>query len=645
MFAAGATVSVADDVAAYLVGAGLATFEDTQPGIEESDDLYDWGVSPAASATSNTLTLKAALMRGGTLRLQQPGTYLLNDTLVIRSNTTLELGPRVILKQTPGTHKAMLVNAAFSTRATMASITIAWTSTLEASVTWTAHGLVADDAIWVRGANQPVYNNVHRVLRVTDANTVVIALPYLPTTTATGTILAKKCDSNIHTIGGTFDYDYANNLSAAAGPDRHTIVIGACADFTIQRVRSVNAYKFAIHVGAVREYVIADCFGEGIQGASSSEAIKTYGPAQSGHVTNLSGRTSDDFASIQTKEAADFAAYDWSGGGDIFDVVYDGIHGENSGGSMLTGLYLSDNERADNITFRNVTGYAGGASASGLKVQNGSGYTLGQAGTINIENCAVRKLTGASQYNINAAANIRVLNILRPVFSPETLTAVFFRQTSGTINTLNVEAPSIDNTTWPSSAQFMFVLAGTKVDVANFRGGHLTTTVASGEFLSISCPFDVITVEGFNFNDGAQPIVLQTSASSGRKIVNLVGNRFFQTAHAFRYFHSCTVNSRGNVFDTLTDCFLGSAAVNMKLYSQGNTYISAIPFVSAAGATIEIYGWDIAVDPIALTGLAATVGQFLTSTQAGTEGGPAVLTPAGWVALGTGASGVNTVIA
>lgn len=106
-------------------------------------------------------------------------------------------------------------------------------------------------------------------------------------------------------------------------------------------------------------------------------------------------------------------------------------------------------------------------------------------------------------------------------------------------------------------------------------------------------------------------------------------------------------NLTGNNFDTMASGVIRpttTTGLMAQIFGSGNLFTSAAAVAAANSATWEAYSYDIAVDPITATNLATTNGQYLTSTQASTEGGPAIKTPAGWVAIGTGASGVNTVI-
>lgn len=59
-------------------------------------------LNPADGPEKNTLLLQQYLDQGGTIRLEQPGTYDLNGPLFIGDDTALEFGPGVIIRRAPG---------------------------------------------------------------------------------------------------------------------------------------------------------------------------------------------------------------------------------------------------------------------------------------------------------------------------------------------------------------------------------------------------------------------------------------------------------------------------------------------------------------------------------------------------------------
>ncbi len=78
-------------------------------------DAADFGFLPEAEAEKNVIALQLALDYGGTIRVDRPGTYRLNDTVTIGSNTSLEFGEGVFL-QRAACYSYTLVNKGAFTR-------------------------------------------------------------------------------------------------------------------------------------------------------------------------------------------------------------------------------------------------------------------------------------------------------------------------------------------------------------------------------------------------------------------------------------------------------------------------------------------------------------------------------------------------
>lgn len=69
-----------------------------------------FGASPTANAATNRSAIQQALDFGGHVYLGTPGTYLINSTLLIGSNTTIELGIGVTIKLANGSNCNMMRN-------------------------------------------------------------------------------------------------------------------------------------------------------------------------------------------------------------------------------------------------------------------------------------------------------------------------------------------------------------------------------------------------------------------------------------------------------------------------------------------------------------------------------------------------------
>lgn len=78
-------------------------------------DAASYGFDPSATASVNTAALQAALDVGGVITVNTPGTYELNDTLYIGSNTRLLMCIGVIFKKT-GYYSNVLLNSGALTK-------------------------------------------------------------------------------------------------------------------------------------------------------------------------------------------------------------------------------------------------------------------------------------------------------------------------------------------------------------------------------------------------------------------------------------------------------------------------------------------------------------------------------------------------
>ena len=571
-----------------------------------------YGASPSASAAVNAAAIQAALTAanaagGGTVTLTTAGTYLINATLVMYSNTRFVGSPNVIIKQADSTNLAQFVTESYSTRATTTTVTITWSSGITASVAWTGHGLSAGDYVWVQGAAQGVYNQVFLVGTVTDANNFVVALPYLPTTAATGTIVAKKCTANFSIGGGfTVDHNYINN-TGATGLDRMCVVLGIAANFSVDGIRTTNIDKYGILVGGVADYQIQNMYADGPQGASSSESIKTYGPARNGFIHNVYAVTTDDGMSIQPKEADGFSVYRFTFG-DVFNLHVDTVHLQSGAGGQALGIYCSDNELCDNITLENVDAIGTAASShNGIALKYGNAFSTGTLGRITINNVRPRE-NSSTNFAINASCNIRQLTIQGATYLPTTLAAQnLFRNTAGTIQQLNFDGLVIDNTSWPNTPLYLINISST-VSQLNIRNVLFNGNATNGRLLSVGASVDQITIDSLNMTSGGMICVIQASLAI-TTAMTIRNSRVKSIATGVQVNSACQINLEGNVFDTVSQSVIrGNAAVACIVRSSGdNRFVSAPFFTNGSTTTLDVYGFDLTVD-VGATGVNRTAG-------------------------------------
>lgn len=642
----------------------------------------------AAAATANTAIIQAALTIGGLVQILAPGVYYTNSTLLIGSNTGLRLGDGVTLRlfgMTNGVN--MLQNAALTrSSASVTSITGSLT-TLDAVVVQTAHGKVAGDWVWLRGANQTAYIGVFQIITLTDANTYTVRLRRFPSaTSATGTLTATTPDVNVVVSGGTWDYNSAQNTTAGDSVSLHCLRFGGMQNFSMPGVTNFgSSLKFNVCVAAVTDYSIG--LLRAIQ--TNSDCLKIYGPAFNGTVDGVSGIVGDDLLSVQPYEADAFSSYRYSFGS-VLGLRVGRLNG-TKGATALLVFYPDNNHDMDDIEVESVEGTCDASTPVRFQPSNATG---------NIGRVKVSNVTCP-----NATNNVRVLSGV--TIQSLTLDAINHRPTATTYEGVRMDAGStiryleisgsICNSTIPDATSAMNTLAGT-IDEAVFLGGNQYCRGAGVNVLSAAV-INSLQVKDWNCNGADYPVRLQgaaainnvlvlggadTSPAANARCVVIEGSGI-KTATVRNRSLGASMNSaiivNAGVTNTPTlnveSCNLdglgtvnvsASCVVNLSnnsitsnsngvvrtggtptvtVRSSGTNRLGAGSFIVVPSGTpvLTLYGWDIAVDPIALTGLATTNGQYILSTQPTIEGGPAVKTAAGWVAMGTGASGVNTVIA
>lgn len=585
--------------------------------------------------------IKTALRVGGVVRLVTPGTYVIPDTLTVYSRTTLYIGPGVNIVMAAGAGgRPVLQNYAFTQRNNRTNVTINWSAGTSATVTWTNHGLVVGDSIWLQGSTLSVFNLVATVLAVNDANTVAIQLNYVPSGAPSGQATAVKCDRDITLqCDGLIDYNWPLNTTGTSNINSHAVSMGLIQNFRVFRLNVARAEKYALMTGGIRDGLIVGMHCP----ITNSDILHMYGPQQNVQAIGISGNNGDDGVVVHPFEAPGFPNFQWTRG----DCIGVRIRGTNIRTSLAAGAicvaYPNDVDRLF-VSFEDV-----------------NGWTLqGEAVRINASNSAndvadyvyINGVTAQCRYGVHInrlASNVctvRKLEIVPTTFQPQMdapstgipiLISTACVVLDGDVG-VNITEPSFGN----GAAQFAVQATGTyrrlvvrglinggatgrAVNIATAQTGHLIVSMeqrtgdsmvggsaVSGNITLVHCDTQISQV-------------ISTSGTSGTINVNLHGNRFN--------------NASGGIVRSTTGTF--------NIRSAGNNVIegTSVPVVAPSGTPVfNVYGFDLALDPIAVTTLGTTNGQFCTSTQAGVEGGPCVRTPAGWVALGTGASGVNTVI-
>lgn len=600
----------------------------------------------ATAAAANTYEIQRELEEGGNVGIFTPGTYYTNAVLTIYSYTRLILGPGVVIKRFANATSggAVFQNYAYSQRASAATITLSWSSGMTAAISgWTNHGCTVGDYVWLQGATLSCYNIVG-LLSAADsaAGTATVELLVLPSGAVSGTITALKCDRDITIEGGVADYNFPANSPSSGGVNSHAINLGCVQNLRVLGVQATDAQKFCLMLGAVRDFHVED-FGTPF---NNSDIIKMYGPVINGRVVNTFGLCADDGVSVQPREASAFAAYLWTYG-DCIDVHIDGTDIKTTAATGLCVFYPSNTEKMIGMKASRI----GGVTVLGQCVV----VTGRISATDTLDSLEVDTVTGSaldgfvvSQGAGGCIIKKLIVRNLQPQMQSASATA--FRQFgTTTIESADIGIVVNDTTGFGASTQYAAVFNGVYHDVTlrgKINGG------AAGRFVNVtSTVASALGVMRINVaqRTGDNCLVLPGTATTGGVFIFEGCDTTITNLTSLPV--DCTVMFRGNKFhNTSGGLVRTSGTPTIVVKSAGDNVLTGTAawiVIPSGTPVLRAYGWDIAVDPIALP-LATTVGQYITSTQTGNESGAAVCgnvngTPA-WYALAGGAAGVNAAI-
>lgn len=596
-----------------------------------------------SDASTNTAIIQSALDCGGVVCVLKPGIYFTNNTITISPNSYFGTAPGVVLRQAPGTSKRMFQNRAYAAPST--NVTLTWSAGESCTVTWTNHDLSVGDYVSLFDVSPSHYIGVFRIASVTDANTFVVQLWRVPTTTPTalsGSVKAKVADTHITLdIQGELDYNIAASNNSALSPlDRHAVILGHVAYLKIPNFECNNAVKYCLNIGAAMHVEFnSHC------SVTSSDQVKLYGPLN--HVTGtVSGTSSDDFVSIQTKEPSAFASYIWTYG-DCLDIhLYDlECTKPSTVAGSIVAIYTSPDEYLDDILIENVSGAVPGYSPVRLQgFLDSVDATGGNIGKLEVRGVNAR---GIYQVKIDGKFTAEDLTFRDIEGSFTTLTAqLILALNPCIIKKLNIDRVYHRDATWPTSGAALVEIQ-CRVDELVMTDPNVAFVNNNAAFLQLATAnalIDKVRIEGGRISGGGSSLVRAQTGITSNPIIEVQGVRS-QTLAICNLSSNARVSLSGGCrFDNASNGVIradNTAAVTVR--SDGTNYLtSGLWIVAPAGTpTFTVYGWDVAIDPIAITQMTTTAGQFLTSTQAGAEGGPCVRVAAGWAALATAAAFAN----
>lgn len=567
-----------------------------------------------SAASANTVLLANALASSYPVDITKPGVVWVSDTLLVKSNGVLTTGKNTWIKQVAGTNKTLVRNYA-STLAGQA-ITITYVSGRTASINLVGHGKNVGDAVVIQGVTggDLKWNDVFKVHSVTDADNFAISLIDIPVGSPTGSPLLFSCDHNM-TVDVNLDYNYSQNSSAAATPDRMAAVFNFVAGSSC-KVRGRDTYKYVSQIGGA-----IDC-DTLTTGESSSDLHKTYGPARDVR-SSVRGSSKDDCASLQCKEPLAFAGYQLSKGPinncSLQDLsVTQGDHVPS--GAIV--IYADDQYRHDGILIAGP-GSAVSNERAGLSIKNGDTFssTVGSIGRVKVKDLVLGAKAG--QYAANVSAHVEVLVIDSvELLQSDAATQWFRQENTSVIKVLEFRNLNLDAVGYTGSTAYLFNLNGA-VDSVVFRNCRAVGQVSPGNKARL-CNIGTNGVKSIRVDGGyyeyldqlfniaaSNTVTTNVEIGGGAVVKNCSGviaaasNIKVVLAHA--------------VFDTVPNGVVRPSGAGVLATVYGGdltTFTAASAITCVSSATARPFGANLPVD-IGATGITKAAGASCFNTGSG----------------------------
>lgn len=637
--------------------------------------------SGVENAALNTARIQEALNKKGGVYLK-PATNVNvcyhNGLLTISDDTTLCISPNLELKLADGRNVNPIVNSAYleyNINLVKPSVTSLTSSGMVVTaVTASAHGLEVGNFVSISGATTKGYGGTFEVITVPNSTTLTYrATVYPSATTATGTITFCKANKNIHITGGGYiNCNRAGNGGAGGLIPGCGIMLGHIANYSVRGMNFLNNGTRCIMPFNARNGQIEDIYSTG-----SQVTVQTNGAIHGLRVTNIrSYNNTDDGVAIMNKESSGFPLQAVSEG-DMHDIIVDGIevggHGVSTTSARLGACYSFTNLYYYEAEFRNFRGSRiPGASTNSFGVEGG-GYATCTIDRLVIDGSThvCRNLITSQQVTVRDAKikNIKVL----------TDTGQFVSQwinltSTSRFNNLVVEDWDLSNLTAPGSFAYLIIDNGAinsegAVTINRVKNTVATTAVYcqnGGSFHNLTfndCEVTGTTCDLFFQSSGTVYQVNwlggKASATSTPIVYNGIVYETNIVGVLHRYVSFGFVNFAGaqtyhvnlsGIDSSANDpnaglLYINNASAVVHVTMNGIRYganTSAIRM--GAGGVVHPHSFEVRVDPLSAN-ISDTTGNICYSTRAGTSGGPAVAVDGtNWYTLGTGASGVNTLV-
>ena len=450
----------------------------------------------ACNGTDDTAMLNMALSHAGH-QVLYPGTNcLIKNTLVILSNTWLDLNGATISAD-PALAVPMLWNTAAATSMAInrqvndGGMTISGFTVTSATANFTSADV--GRSITLHGAGSPqtkldlpgwgvpnpsAPDLYAHILTVNSATSVTVDMSAYATATAQVLIIYNK-DYNIKVSGGTIARGAA---PGGLGSLYNTTNFRRVDNLTITDMIQTSNGRAA---GGAYAWSIADAthvYGSHLRCETFSDCWHITGPASDIVARDLTGHSGDDFTAITTR--------DWPGPwnldplgevyGPVSNILIDGVTASSATG--LARLECEPTAPIRNVTLQN---YVADAPSGGITLSDGSFYSLGgncDIGGILIDGLGGQLVsTGRSPAMINVGPKTGHDLTIRNVSA--LLTPMTQLITIGGVVSTTWERISIDGITGSSAVQTQVVAVSGNTTVSDFSLSNLSMSYTGNGYV------------------------------------------------------------------------------------------------------------------------------------------------------------------
>lgn len=307
-------------------------------------------------------------------------------------------------------------------------------------------------------------------------------------------------DSRITVVGGTF-------TAGATDGDTHRIVMHRVDDLRIHGTKITSTSgKYAILLADVTDFKVRD-----ITLDVASDGIHWTGPAKDGLISNIVGKTGDDFVA---GGCSDYLAYDLSRGnvdGVTVEKLRPALTSGGDGGNGCKLFTVGDTSITDTMVMSNVTirDVKGTTKENGVLVTDDFANN-GSMHSIRVEDVSVVIPTGGwSQVKVAASTPVTALS-LAGVNIPKGAVA----DTMGVLITKSIDRVNIDGLTSASANRQTGVkVTGGTVATLNLTGVDFPLPTTDSRLLHVTGSAAVVTT--FNHANG------KTSGSAAGDVITV----------------------------------------------------------------------------------------------------------------------------